>query len=133
VIVVDTNIISYYFLTGERTASVEAVFERDRHWIAPVLWKSEFRSVLGLYVRKRILTIRDAVTLAGHVESFMKRGEYSVATESVLSLASKSGCSSYGCEFVALALGMNAPLVTTDKKILRAFPGIAITPEAFYA
>jgi len=28
---------------------------------------------------------------------------------------------------------MNAPLVTTDKKILRAFPGIAITPEAFYA
>ena len=132
-IVVDTNVIAYFFLAGERTESVEAVFDRDPHWIAPALWKSEFRSVLGLYMRKRILAIGDAVALAGHVESFMKGGEYAVATESVLGLASESGCSSFDCEFVALAVGMGVALVSTDKKLIRAFPRIALSPEAFCA
>jgi predicted nucleic acid-binding protein len=133
VIVVDTNVISYFFLAGERTECIVEVFDRDPYWIAPVLWKSEFRSVLTLYIRKRILGIEDAVTLAGHVESFMKGNEYAAATESVLGLSVESGCSSYDCEFVALAVGMDVPLVTTDKKIIRAFPRIALPPEAFCA
>ncbi len=130
-IVVDTTVISYFFLTGERTERVIEVFDRDPHWIAPVLWKSEFRSVLSLYVRKRILMIEDAVALAGHVESFMKRNEYAVDTGSVLALAQESGCSAYDCEFVALALIIDVPLVTTDKKVIKAFPEIALSPETF--
>ena len=51
-IVVDTNVIAYFFLAGVRTESVQAVFDRDPHWIAPALWKSEFRSVLGLYEKR---------------------------------------------------------------------------------
>ena len=132
-IVVDTNVMAYFFLAGEQSESVQAVFDRDPHWIAPVLWKSEFRSVLTLYVRKRIFSVEEAVTLAGHVESFMKGNEYALTTESVLGLAAESGCSSYDCEFVALAIGMGVPLVSTDKKLIRAFPRIALSPKAFCA
>lgn len=132
-IVVDTNVLSYFFLSGEHTAPVAKVFEKDSHWIAPPLWASEFRSVLVLYIRKRILTLEEAAGLAGHVESFMKGNEYPVASGSVLALAKESGCSAYDCEFVALALAMDVPLVTTEKKLLNAFPATALSPGAFLA
>jgi predicted nucleic acid-binding protein len=49
----------------------------------------------------------------------------------VLELASRSGCSAYDCEFVALAQDLEVPLVTNDRQILKAFPTIAISPSAF--
>jgi predicted nucleic acid-binding protein len=43
-----------------------------------------------------------------------------------LSAAEQNGLSSYDCEFIALAQRLSIPLVTTDKKLLRAFPSIAL-------
>ena len=49
-IVVDTNIISYLYISGERSGQVERLLSVDAHWSAPVLWRSEFRSVLARYL-----------------------------------------------------------------------------------
>jgi len=43
VIVADTNLITYLLLDGEHTEAAERVFALDSHWIAPALWRSEFR------------------------------------------------------------------------------------------
>lgn len=51
----------------------------------------------------------------------------------VIDLAADSGCTAYDCEFVSLAERLNVPLVTSDKKLLAAFPGIAISMDAFTA
>jgi len=59
--------------------------------------------------------------------------EYSVPTAPVLELAARSGCSAYDCEFVALARDLGVSLITADRRVLRAFPGIAVSPEAFVA
>jgi predicted nucleic acid-binding protein len=61
----------------------------------------------------------------------MKDAEYEVASEQVIRLATQSGCSAYDCEFVALAMDLNAPLVTVDKKILARFPDVAISLDEF--
>ena len=37
-----------------------------------------------------------------------------------------SHCSAYDCEFVALALELEVPLVTADRQLLRSFPRIAV-------
>jgi predicted nucleic acid-binding protein len=37
----------------------------------------------------------------------------------------------YDCEFVALAQHLDVPLVTADKKILREFPAIAKSLDAY--
>ena len=37
------------------------------------------------------------------------------------------------CEFVVLASILSIPLVTTDKAVLKAFPGVALTMDAFLA
>ena len=50
--------------------------------------------------------------------------EESVESEAVLRLAASSGCSAYDCEFVAAAQQLDAPLVTADRDLLKAFPAL---------
>lgn len=56
-IIADTNIISYLLLPTPFTESVEKLYNIDSEWAAPILWKSEFRNVLALYLRKQIITL----------------------------------------------------------------------------
>ena len=46
-IVVDSNIIAYWLLPGEKMAEAESVWQKDSNWIVPPLWKSEFRNILA--------------------------------------------------------------------------------------
>ena len=50
-IVADTNLIAYLLLPGPLTDRAGRVYERDPVWVAPPLWRSEFRNVLVLHVR----------------------------------------------------------------------------------
>lgn len=61
----------------------------------------------------------------------MEANEFEVNSTQVMSLVSNSSCSAYDCEFVALADDLNVPLVTFDKKIIREFSNIAISPKEF--
>lgn len=59
-IVVDTNIIAYLYLQGEHTVQAEKVLQKDSEWMAPPLWRSEFRNVLAFYLRQENLSLDDA-------------------------------------------------------------------------
>jgi predicted nucleic acid-binding protein len=118
-------------LPGVRTAQAEAVFRKDAQWAAPVLWRSEFRSVLALCLWKGNLTLADALRLYADAETMFRGAEHTVEGSSVLELASASRCSAYDCEFVAVARQLGVPLVTADAKVLAAFPAYAVSPEAF--
>ncbi|MGA8282978.1 MAG: type II toxin-antitoxin system VapC family toxin [Desulfobacterales bacterium] len=130
-IAVDTNIISYLFIEGEFTALSEKAFQKDHHWVAPFLWRSEFRNVLTACFRKGLLQLRDALKIVEQAEWLMRGNEFSLTSSSVLRLVTKSDCSAYDCEFVALARELRIPLITMDKKILKAFPEAARRPEDF--
>ncbi len=130
-IVVDTNIIAYFYLPGEYTDLAENAFRKDSYWVAPFLWRSEFRNVLALYIRKKILTLEDTLQIMQEVELLMEGNEYSVTSAHILRLVRQSGCSAYDCEFVALARDLRVPLLTTDTKILENFPETAVHPDRF--
>lgn len=121
-IVVDTNVLAYFYLPGKHTAAAEAVFLKDPEWVAPRLWRSEFRNVLATYMRGRVLTFDEAVRTYRRAESLIADGEYDVGAVEVLRLASESGCSGYDCEFVALAEHLDVRLVSADARLCRAFP-----------
>jgi predicted nucleic acid-binding protein len=61
----------------------------------------------------------------------MGHNEFNIDSISVLILASQSGCSAYDCEFVSLAKTLDTKFITTDKKLLKAFPDIAISAHNF--
>jgi predicted nucleic acid-binding protein len=127
VIVVDTNIIAYFFLPGTFTEKVQKQYELDQHWIAPALWRSEFRNILIGEVRRKTLSLSEAQAVQVEAEALMFGNEYDVSSHRVLDLAFRSDCSAYDCEFVALAAERNALLLTADKKVLKAFPEHAFT------
>ena len=124
-IVVDTNIISYLYISGERSRQVEQLLSVDAHWIAPVLWRSEFRSVLGRYLRSNYLSFDEVLHIIQQAEQLLSENEYEVPSAHIMQLVNSSKCSAYDCEFVALAQYLDVPLITADKTILREFPGIA--------
>lgn len=121
-IVVDSNVMAYLYLPGERTANAEALLEQDAKWAAPVLWRSEFRNILAGYTRRKTLTFEQACSIQSEAEDLLSGAEFEVDSRSVLELVRDSDCSAYDCEFIALAIKLDTKLVTADKKVLRAFP-----------
>jgi predicted nucleic acid-binding protein len=133
VIVVDTNLIVYLYVHGQRTAQAEAVLLRDPVWVAPLLWRSEFRNTLIGLVRKRALILEEALQIVRAAEDAMRGREYSIVSHRVLQLAADSGCSAYDCEYAALAEDLQISLVTADRHLLAAFSSTAVSPDAFVA
>jgi predicted nucleic acid-binding protein len=131
VIVTDTNLFLYLFVRGSRTSEAEAVFDRDAIWLAPLLWRSEFKNALVGLVRRGDVLLEEALHLVEEAEQWMDGREYSVRSSHVLQLAERSGCSAYDCEFISVALDLQAPMVTMDKQLLKAFPTVAVHPVAF--
>ncbi|MCP4425405.1 MAG: type II toxin-antitoxin system VapC family toxin [Chloroflexi bacterium] len=132
-IVVDTNVICYSLITGVHSDEAERIARKDADWVAPPLWRSEFRNVLALYLRQKRLTLSEIHTIAQKAEKLMRGKTFNVNSLHVLNLVAASNCSAYDCEFIALAHGLNVPLVTFDKKILREFVGTAVSPKQFLA
>jgi predicted nucleic acid-binding protein len=131
VIVADSNLIAYLLIQGDQTPAAQAVLRQDSTWAAPLLWRSEFRNVLALYLRQKHLSLADALQFMLEAEGLLQGNEYQVESAPVLRLAEQSGCSAYDCEFVYLAQESGVPLVTSDKRVLRAFPAVAISMADF--
>lgn len=130
-IVVDTNIISYLFICGEFSGQAEKVLIKDSQWAAPLLWRSELRSVLTQYIKKEILTLEETVEIMENASALLENNEYDIASRQVLDLASSSNLSAYDCEFVALAKDLNIKLVTADKRITEMFPQYSLSLQDF--
>ena len=124
-IVIDSNILVYVLIPGVRTAAVQALFVRET-WVVPLLWRSESRNVLTGYVRRGELAIEEARALQAEAEDLVGDSEYQVDSNIVLDLVNRSDCSAYDCEYVALAKQLGVKLVTMDRKVLRAFPEVAV-------
>lgn len=124
-IVVDTNVLAYLYLPTEFSANAEALLERDPLWVAPLLWRSEFRNILAGYLRRGSLRFEQVLAVQEEAQALLADHEYEVESRAVLELVRDSDCSAYDCEFVALAMQLGVPLVTMDRKLLKVFPQCA--------
>lgn len=125
-IVADTNLIAYLFIEGEFTPQAELVYQSDSNWVAPYLWRSEFRNLLALYIRQKLLTPEEAKTIMTQAENLLSGKEFELDSGSILDLVSQSNLSAYDCEYIILTQKLGLKLVTNDKKLLRSFPEITI-------
>ena len=132
-IVVDSNVLAYFWIQGVHTHLAEQVLQKDAAWAAPLLWRSELRNILATYLRRGLLEDDLACSMMLEAEKKMLGHEFSVSSSDVLQMAHASNCSAYDCEFVVLARELNVSLVTADKQVLAAFPKIAMSMSAFVA
>ena len=130
-IVVDTNVIHYCWVRGQNTEIAQAVRQKDPEWHAPILWRSELRSVLTAYLRRGLLMRAQIVGILGIADRALAEREHIIPDDLVLDVVASSTLTAYDAEFVALAAALSVPLVTADKGVLKAFPDRALTMEAF--
>jgi predicted nucleic acid-binding protein len=130
-IVVDTNVIAYLWIPGTQSVLSEKALERDREWIAPPLWVSEFRNILIRYLHSGYIGIETAAAILEQAESLFLDAVFPVRSETVMKLAARSTLTPYDCEFAGLALEKNVFLVTSDKKMLKAFPEWTVSLRRF--
>lgn len=138
-IVIDTMILTYFLLQHPGfTEEVDPVFSANLTYGAPPLWRSELRNSLLQYMGAadpnlpgNRLELADALAHMRDAEHLLDTHTYEVDSAEVLSLAFKSTCSAYDCEYVALAQALEVQLVTFDQKVLDAFPETAVHPKNF--
>ncbi len=130
-IVVDTNVICYRWISSPKSDAAETALAKDPDWIAPLLWRSEFRNVMALAIRRKALAIDAAQEIASEAEASFERREFAVSSDAILQLVATSKCTACDCEFVALARDQGVQLVTADRQILNDFPEVAISLERF--
>lgn len=128
-IVADTNLIVYDVIEGERSAAASRVRRRDAHWVAPTLWRSEFRNVLVQHVRHDRLSPERARAAWSIARSLVRDVE--VDPLAALDAAFAHDLSGYDAEFIALADTLGVPLVTDDRRVLGACPDLAVSLDAF--
>jgi predicted nucleic acid-binding protein len=126
VIVADVNLVAYLYLPGKHSEQAEDLLVREPDWAVPRLWRSEFRNILATYMRQKLLSLDDAMTIHRRAESLLAGNEYDVSAMAVLRLAKDSGCSAYDCEYVALAEHLDVKLVSADAKLCKAFGARAV-------
>jgi predicted nucleic acid-binding protein len=129
-IIADTNLIVYLFITGDQTPLAQEVLYKDPHWIVPPLWQSEFRNVLAAYIRRGMALPQAKQIMADALITFEIR-QVIPSSAKILDLISQSNCTAYDCEFIALAQQLGILLVTADKQLLNQFPDSAISLEDF--
>ena len=130
-IVVDTNVIAYVRIEGDKTALAQQVAQRDSDWRVPPLWRYEFLNVLVTAARAEIVDAQQAERLWHTGLGLLLRAERDVDGAISLKLAIESGISAYDAQYITLAHSLATHCVTEDKRILKAFPETAISMEAF--
>jgi len=129
-IVADTNLVVYLFITGDQTTLAQNVLDKDPYWIVPPLWQSEFRNVLASYIR-RGMTLKQANQIMGNAMLILENRQVLPSNEEILELIKNSDCTAYDCEFIALAKQLGIKLITADKQLLKQFPEYATSLEEF--
>lgn len=132
-IVVDANILIYSLIKCEQSPLIQKLRGKDADWRTTALCLHETLNVLATYQRRAVLTLAQCRTLLGHAERFIEVAQCEVAMDAALAVAAEYAITGYDAQYVALAQSLNAPLITEDRKLRQAVPGIAFSMQEFLA
>lgn len=122
-IVVDTNVLAYLLVEGDRTAQAQALYARDSDWRSEGFVLIEFSNMLATYVRARRLDAAAAKEMLASAERTLA-ATINIPHSRALAIAAEFGVSAYDARFLAAARGMESRLVTEDTKLHRVAPAL---------
>jgi predicted nucleic acid-binding protein len=126
VILVDTNILAYLMIEGDRTASAQELFERDSDWCSEGFVMVEFSNVIATYVRTGALRQAQGSRLLAEAQVHLPT-LHNVVNAQALEVAMQYAISAYDARFISLARQLKLKLVTEDAKLRTAVPSLTIS------
>ncbi len=120
-VLVDTNILAFLMIEGDRTPSAQQLFERDSDWCSEAFAMVEFSNILATYIRTKALTQAQGIRLLTEAQTLMTT-LHNVANMQALEAAVEYEISAYDARFISLAKHLKQKLVTEDMKLRAAVP-----------
>ncbi len=127
-VIVDTNVLAYFLIDGDRTRLARALYARDPEWRSEAFLLVEFSNVLATHLRSGGIDQLQALSLMSQAEQRV-RGLISLPHAIALRIAGEFGVSAYDARFLAVARQLGAKLVTEDKKLRAAAPALTQSME----
>jgi predicted nucleic acid-binding protein len=125
VLVVDTNVVAYLLVEGDKTAQARELWMKDPDWRAPRLLFYELANVFCQLVKRQALTLQDGLagleSAVGLVQALDREPEIA----RVLEIAAQLNLSAYDAAYLAAAEALGTPLITEDTRLLGAASEIA--------
>ena len=125
-VLVDTNIIAYLMIRGNRTAAAQQLYERDSDWCSEAFVMVEFSNVIATYVRTRALSQAQGTKLLAESQAHLST-LHSVVNTQALESAMQFGISAYDARFISLAKQLKMKLITEDVKLRVAVPALTMS------
>lgn len=122
-VVIDTNVLAYLLIEGDRSGEAHALLSRDPDWRSEAFLLIELSNLLATYVRGGALVRKQAESLLAEAETRM-RGLVNVPHARALGVAADLSISAYDARFIAAAQILGARLVTEDAKLRAAAPAL---------
>jgi predicted nucleic acid-binding protein len=128
-LLVDANVVAYLLVDGERTAQARALWAIDSDWHAPRLLFYELANVFAQLVRHRAISAESAVAGLESAAGIVHLRDQDPPAARILEIASRLEVSAYDATYLALAEAVGLPLITEDRRLMRAAPGITRSLE----
>jgi len=123
VVVVDTNVLAYLLIEGDRSADAQALYARDADWRSEAFLLIEFSNIVATYQRGGALGRETAEELLGTAERVVA-GLVNLPHARALKLAAEFGVSACDARFLGAAQNLGSRLVTEDARLRAAAPGL---------
>ena len=130
-IVVDTNILIYRIVDGDKTEKTLRLEDRDSDWKTSPLWQYEFGNALILMIRQRHLTPKAAIALFESAHSSFSPGETQPDLDLAFHLAAEKKITFYDAQYLTLAHSLKVPLITEDRALRKSAGNAAMSLEEF--
>lgn len=127
-VLVDTNILAYLVIDGDRTAVAQELFEHDSDWCSEAFAMVEFSNIIATYVRTGALTHLQGARLLTDGQALIPT-LHNMVNAQALETAMQYEISAYDARFIALARQLKLKLVTEDRKLRTAVPAWTISLE----
>jgi predicted nucleic acid-binding protein len=130
-IVIEANILIYALIECDNSRMIPQLREKDADWRTTGLCLHETLNVLATFQRRGLLTLEQCQELLKSANRFISVAQCEVNIEASLAVAAKYGITGYDAQYVALAQNLAVPLITEDRKLRHAVPGIGVSMQEF--
>ena len=118
---IDTNVLAYLLLEGDRTPQAQALYAHDPDWRSEAFVLVEFCNIVATYARRGALGVEAAAQLLASAERVIG-GLVNLPHARALALAAEFGVSAYDARFLGTAQALGTKLVTEDAKLRASAP-----------
>lgn len=125
-VVIDTNVLAYLLIEGDRTRDAQVLFARDPEWKSEAFILIEFSNILATYLHSGSLTRTQAQTLLTEAEKRVFQ-LVNLPHSSGLRLAEHYGVSAYDARFLGVAQILGKRLITEDGRLRTAAPALTMS------